>query len=117
MVEYTLSSSSQQFRGRRGTWGTGHNFLYFRELTEEELLISEGLPVYLTDIYGEDNIKIFFSVEIWENLKGWSFNKSKQSFITPEIKLMKKLAKHDPLTDILAIKILLCKMNYKSRKI
>ena len=55
------------------------------------------------DIYGIDNVRIFFSMEIWNNLNVWKWDRLNQRFITPEIKLMKRLGKYDLLADILAM--------------
>ena len=65
--------------------------------------MAEGLPIYLATIYGKDNVRRFFPMETWKNLKGWEWDRSNQRFITPETKLMKRLGKYDPLVDILAM--------------
>ena len=58
-------------------------------------------------IYGKDNVERFLSMDAWKNLKGWKWDRLNQRFIAPEIRLIKKLGKYDPLADILTMKNLI----------
>ena len=95
-IDFCADTKELWIGNRKGPGGAAYVYTFYKQFEGEARQMIKGLGTYLASIFGSSSIVPLFSEDHWEATDGWTWDRVRHQFNTPEAQQLSANIHFDP---------------------